>query len=133
MIPNLGRASVTALALLAGPRATEIVLAQVVTAGGVPEQTMAQWAIEKGGAFAVILIILFFYRRDYVQLTDFWRAQSEIMKDLVEENTKAQTETASALRENTVVVHQAKNVMQKYLPEQGIEDGRSGRRNYEKS
>src|SRR4051812_34706 len=90
MIPNLGRASVTALALLAGPRATEIVLAQVVTAGSVPEQTMAQWAIEKGGAFAVILIILFFYRRDYVQLTDFWRAQSQVMKDLVEENTKAQ-------------------------------------------
>lgn len=130
MAQNLGKASVTALALLAGPRMVEVVVAQAL-APTPSEQTIAQWALEKGGAFAVILIILFFYRRDYVQLTDFWRAQSETMKDLVEENTKAQTETAAALRENTVVVHQAKNVMQKYLPERGIDDGRSGRRNYE--
>jgi uncharacterized membrane protein YvbJ len=115
LISTIGKAGVTAAALLAGPDAVTFVIAQALPP--TVDQGILQWAIEKGGAFAVILIILFFYRRDYVQLTDFWKKQTETLVTLVEENTKAQTETSAALRENTVVVHHAKNVMATYLPD----------------
>lgn len=78
--------------------------------------TVAQWAVREGGAFVVILVILFFYRRDWKTATEFWRDQHVITTQLVVAATKAQTETAAALRENTTVVHQTKHVMQKYLP-----------------
>jgi hypothetical protein len=73
--------------------------------------TIMQWAVREGGAFAVILVILFFYRRDWKTAVEFWRDQHATTTQLVQDNTRAQTETAAALRENTVVVHQAKNVL----------------------
>jgi hypothetical protein len=76
-----------------------------------------QWAIQQGGAFVVVLVILFFYRRDWKTATEYWQAQNAITTNLVTESTKANTDVAAALRENTTVVHQAKNVMQRYLPE----------------
>lgn len=99
-----------------------------VSAGGVVvgqgEQTILQWAIREGGAFAVILVILFFYRRDWKTAVDFWRDQHAITTDLVVAATKAQAETAAALRENNVVVHSMKQVIQTYVPNsRRIEDG----------
>lgn len=73
--------------------------------------SLIQWGLREGGAFAVILVILFFYRRDWKTAVEFWRDQHAITTKLVQDNTVAQTETAAALRENTVVVHQAKNVL----------------------
>jgi hypothetical protein len=78
--------------------------------------TFAQWAIREGGAFAVILVILFFYRRDWKTATEFWRDQHAVTTQALRDSTKAQADMASALRENTQVVHHAKSVMQEYLP-----------------
>lgn len=91
--------------------------------GPADQVTVAQWAVREGGAFVVILVILFFYRRDWKTATEFWKEQNVLTTQLVAAATKAQTETAAALRENTTVVHQAKHVMQKYLPSRRDEDG----------
>lgn len=85
--------------------------------------TAMQWAVREGGAFVVILVILFFYRRDWKTATEFWKEQNAITTAMVVAATKAQTETAAALAANTVAVHQAKHVMQKYLPARRDEDG----------
>lgn len=77
--------------------------------------TLVQWAIDKGGAYVVILVVLFFYRRDWQTAVNFWKDQSKITVDLIIEATKAQDATAAALAQNTVVVHQAKRVMEIYL------------------
>jgi hypothetical protein len=78
--------------------------------------------LRQGGLLAVILIVLFFYRRDYARLTDFWKEHNAQMMDLVRSNTKAQADTASALSQNTVVVHQAKQVMAQHFPSRRGED-----------
>lgn len=84
--------------------------------GQVEQVSLLQWGIREGGAFVVILVILFFYRRDWKTAVEFWRDQHAITTELVKESTKAQTETSAALRENTLVVHQTKAVIQNYLP-----------------
>lgn len=76
-----------------------------------------QWAQKEGPAYVVILVILFFYRRDWKTAVDFWQSQHAVTTKLVVDCTQSQTETSAALRENTVVVHQAKAVMQRYLPQ----------------
>lgn len=78
--------------------------------------TALQWAIQQGGAYVVILVILFFYRRDWTRLESQLRDQLAVLTQLVVGATKAQAETAAALTQNTVVVHQAKRVMETYLP-----------------
>ncbi len=75
--------------------------------------TLAQWAIQQGGAFVIVLTVLFFYRRDYKILTD-------TLVQLVIKNTEAQTAHTAALAENTRVVHSAKEFMRRYTAEPGF-------------
>ncbi len=72
--------------------------------------SLAQWAIQQGGAFVIVLGVLFFYRRDYKILTD-------TLVSLVIKNTEAQTAHTAALAENTRVVHSAKEFMRRYTAE----------------
>lgn len=60
--------------------------------------------LTKGGAFAVILVILFFYRRDWKTAVEFWQNQHQITTDLVEKATRAQADNSAALRENSSVL-----------------------------
>lgn len=78
---------------------------------------LIEYGIRQGGFVIVLFVVLFFYRRDWSKLSMSQEAVNAILLDLVKDNTKAQTDTANALAQNTVVVHQAKSVMQKYLPE----------------
>lgn len=78
---------------------------------GTSDESTLRWAIQQGGAFAVILVVLFFYRRDWKNVSEFWKQHSAEMNDLVTQATKAQTEMASALRENTQVTHSLKTVI----------------------
>jgi hypothetical protein len=85
-------------------------------------------AFDKGGGYAIAVILLFFYRRDYSALV-------APLTQLVINATAAQTETAAAMRENTAVVHGLKSVLQHYLPQQALreleirrEDDRAKRR-----
>lgn len=86
------------------------------------EARLFQVAVQQGGLLLVLVIVLFFYRRDYLYLTSFWKDQNTIVTNLVAENTKATTEMATAMRENTVVVQQAKTVMATHLPRKRAED-----------
>jgi hypothetical protein len=86
-------------------------------------------ALRQGGLLLVLIVVLFFYRRDYVKLTDFWQkqsdqweAQTKIIVELVAGTTKALTDDAAATREMSVVMHQAKNVMAVYLPNRRDDD-----------
>lgn len=80
------------------------------------EITLLQWALDKGGAYVVILVVLFFYRRDWQKVSDYKDNQLAILTALVTENTRAQTLVASALRENNIIVHGAKRL----LEQQGV-------------
>lgn len=118
------RALVATLAIAAsvyvgGARMPPLALIVNPEPGGAPvagTEPILEYAIRQGGTLLVLIVVLFFYRRDYRALTDYWRDQNKLMLALVEGNTKAQTDTAAALREQSVVVHQAKNVMRQYLP-----------------
>lgn len=78
--------------------------------------SLVEWAIKQGGALLVLLVVLFFYRRDYHGVTDFWKEQNKIVTELVIASTKAQADMTNALRENNMIVHQAKNVLQQMVP-----------------
>lgn len=108
--------------LSVGIRPISPIFAQVFGGDTVPltpnHESIFEFAVRQGGAFAILLIVLFYYRRDYRDLVAFRTERDQILVDLVKESTKANTEMANALRENNVVVHQAKNVMATYLPTQ---------------
>lgn len=98
-----------------GSSSTLIMAQAVIDQAPHIQETMVEWAIKQGGALVVLVIVLYFYRRDYHVVTDFWKDQNRQLTELVISSTKAQTDTANALRENNIIVHQAKNVMAKYL------------------
>ncbi len=85
--------------------------------GGAPmtDVSLIERALREGGFFAIILILLYFYRRDTKWATEFWKDQAAEFAVCIKENTKSQVEIASALRENNVVVHQAKNLLASHL------------------
>ncbi len=83
--------------------------------------------IKDGGAAAVILVILFFYRRDYRTLTEFWKQQHAITVQLAKDAATAQTTTAAALQENTIVTHALKRVIEFYFPDRRKEAELGGR------
>ncbi len=60
--------------------------------------------LTKGGAFAIIAILLSFYRRDWGRALDTSKEQMTILTRLVESATKAQTESAVALNASTTAV-----------------------------
>lgn len=91
-------------------------LAQGVQTAPVPTESILEFAMRQGGAFAILLIVLWFYRRDYRDLVAFRTERDKLLVELVENSTKSNAEMAAALRENNIVVHRAKNVMQEYLP-----------------
>jgi hypothetical protein len=86
-------------------------LAQVVTGTPQGSESMVEFAIRQGGAIVVLMIVLFYYRRDYRELVSYKAERDRLMIELVKESTAANVEMASAIRENNVIVHQAKNLM----------------------
>lgn len=106
--PRIITNRVIAVAQVAGAQLRQ---GESVGVGAMPQEPMMEWALRQGGALAVLLVVLFFYRRDYRDLAQFWRDQHKVMADLVATNTKANTEMMTALRENTIVVHATKNVL----------------------
>lgn len=65
----------------------------------------------------MLFAVLFFYRRDYKALADYWKLDAALKAELLEKNVRAMSEVSSAMRENTVVVHTTKNVMQSLVHE----------------
>lgn len=89
-------------------------------------ESMLEWGLKQTGLLAVLILVLYFYRRDYQALTTFHKDFGATMKELVQENTKATVEMAGALRSNTEVVHGAKNAMQSFVNIQEAQHRRPG-------
>lgn len=70
--------------------------------------------IREAGCWGIIALVLFFYRRDYANGVDYWRAQNLVMVDLVKESTKAQTTMNAIMAENTVVTHGLKDLIRQF-------------------
>lgn len=85
-------------------------------------ESLMEFAIRQGGAFAVLVLVLYFYRRDYRDLNDYRKDRDAILVQIVTDSTKAQTEMAAALAQNNIVVHQTKNVIRDLLPHRRIDD-----------
>jgi hypothetical protein len=104
-------------------------LAQV-TADPIASPLLEKMARE-GGFFALVLVLLYFYRRDTKWATEFWKEQAALNTEyakenagIIKENTRSNVAVEQAVRENTVVMHAAKNVMATHLPQRRLEDGR---------
>ena len=87
------------------------------------QSTIIERVFREGGFFAIVLILLYFYRRDTKWATEFWKDEAGKRDDMIRENTAAQTSVAAALSANTVVVHQAKRVMEEMLPMRRNDNG----------
>ena len=90
------------------------------------QSTIIERIFREGGFFAIVLILLYFYRRDTKWATEFWRDEAGKRDALIRENTVAQTSVAAALSANTVVVHQAKRVMEELIPMRRTDNGERG-------
>ncbi len=93
--------------------------------------SIAEKFAREGGFFALVLVLLYFYRRDTKWATEFWRDAAarnlEYAREnalIIKENTKSNVDVSNAVRENTVVMHAAKNVMIDHLPKRRSDDGR---------
>ena len=84
--------------------------------------TALEKSLEKGGFFALVLILLYFYRRDTKWATEFWKDPAVHHADVIEKNAIQGESVANAIRENTVVMHQAKNIMARQLRESNNRD-----------
>lgn len=71
-----------------------------------------QFAFREGGTMLVLLILLYFYRRDWMQSSEYWKQQNTLTTELVTSSVKATAELASAIRENTVVTHGLKRIVE---------------------
>ena len=69
----------------------------------------------EGGFFALVLILLFFYRRDTKWATEFWKEQAMRNADMIEKNAEQNQNVANAIRESNVVMHATKNIMARSL------------------
>jgi len=78
--------------------------------GGVGE--LVNFGLREGPAALVVLIILFFYRRDYKQVVDFWQEQTKTTVALVKESTQQHAEASAALKENSIVMHGLKRAIE---------------------
>lgn len=59
---------------------------------------------EKGGGWAVLLIVLFFYRRDFLRKTDSEQATNDKLLAAITKQSESEQRLAVALTENTEVM-----------------------------
>lgn len=71
-----------------------------------------QWMFQQGGAIAICIVVMFFYRRDWKTVNDVWREQHATMMDLVRSSIAAQERMTAALAENTMVMHSLKRAVE---------------------
>lgn len=57
---------------------------------------LVKYAITQGGLLAVVLVLLFFYRRDFLREIEEQRERLSVMAGMVESSTQALTRSADA-------------------------------------
>lgn len=110
---DLFKAAVAASGLMTGTKAMAAGISD-------PDLTLIQMALREGGAFAIILVILFFYRRDWKTTVEFWKDQHATTTTLVQDSTRAQVASEAALRENTMVTHSLKQLIADRVPDRRL-------------
>ena len=60
--------------------------------------------LEKGGLVALLAVLIFFYRRDWVRLNESTRDQNDRLMTVIERSNEVHQETAVAVSELTGVV-----------------------------
>jgi hypothetical protein len=80
------------------------------------DETLLRWAVQQGGAYVVILIVLFFYRRDWKTLNESARQDTQSLSQILIESTRVQVQNTAAVAENTLVTHRLKELLRDYLP-----------------
>lgn len=60
--------------------------------------------LTKGGTYAIIALLLYFYRRDWSKALDSSKDFADVLTRIVESSTKAQTESAIAVTASTQAV-----------------------------
>lgn len=66
---------------------------------------LTKYAITQGGLLAVVLVLLFFYRRDFMRVQQRDDEKISILTDLVEKNTTALSGSSSQLAANEKATH----------------------------
>lgn len=79
-----------------------LMFAQMTGGATVPgSEGIMEFAIRQGGAFAILALVLFYYRRDYRALTAFQQEQINRLLEAMSTTAKVNAEVTAALRENT--------------------------------
>lgn len=73
---------------------------------------LIQWGIREGGTILVVLVLLYFYRKDWMTSSEYWKSQNAITTDLVTNSVRATSDLAAAIRENTTVTHGLKRIVE---------------------
>ena len=72
---------------------------------GEPSLTaLLKWGVEQGGFVLLVLVIGYFYRRDWMRLADFWQAETKQRTELIGETTKALAAQAIAYEKHAVAI-----------------------------
>ena len=61
------------------------------------DQEFAKWVATLGVGGALAGVIFFFYRKDVSSYINLWKGQSEVLLEVVQENTKVITELTIAV------------------------------------
>jgi hypothetical protein len=69
---------------------------QIPSLTGTDEEKILRWAAEKGGLFVMVLIILWFYRRDFRQAASERQSQTNALLHVVRENITTMTDLRAA-------------------------------------
>ena len=110
---GLGKALLATLAIGVAVQLPHLALAQ--TAVPVGDDTVTEivtWGLREGPAAVVVLVILFFYRRDFLREVREKGQHFEIVTGLVEKTTQSNADMASALRESNTVMHGLKRAIE---------------------
>ncbi len=91
-----------------------------------PSESLPEFAVRQGGAFAILALVLFYYRRDYRELTADKQADRAKLVDLVAAHATTMTEMSSALRENNQVIREMRVLMIRsgVVPDNRVDRGR---------
>ena len=95
-VVDFARAAIAAMAITGGKIAT----VQAPDALEVTNPTV-RWLIEQGGFVVVLMIVLFFYRRDFRAELSNQRAVNAVLVELVKSNTLSMQQLTSAIDELT--------------------------------
>ena len=61
------------------------------------DPTITEW-IKSGGAFGLVGLLLWFYRRDWKTLTEYWQQQNSMLMTIVKTNTEELGKMQSSVR-----------------------------------